>query len=102
MKKNNTIEINGIEFRKCKGLRDKHVHYMDLSECYAKPSWKKRDIFDDWRLWFNDVSANKDCECFGIHACTCNFFSLIMQFEYNNHIYRCWVTYKNNWIEEVC
>ena len=99
--KKNTIEINGVTFDYRKGLRDKHVHYWNLNECYKNPSWQKQLAFSAWKSWFNEVSHNHFSECFGIHAYTCQHFSLIMQFHYENHIYRCWVTGYNRYIEEV-
>lgn len=99
--KNNTIEINGIEFKYRKDLRYKHVHYWDLSECYSNPSERKQCAFDAWKRWYNEVSENHFSECFGIHAYNCQHFSLIMQFHHKNHIYKCWVTGYHNYIEEV-
>ena len=99
--KKNTIEINGVTFDYRKGLRDKHVHYWNLNECYRNPSLKKQCAFEAWHRWFVEVSENPFSECFGIYAYTCQYFSLIMQFHHKSHIYRCWLTGRHNYIEEV-
>lgn len=101
MKKNEIIEINGIEFKYHKGIRDMYIHYGDLSECYVNPSWKKRCIFDGWRRWFNNTSNNHICGCFGIYSYNCHNFSLIMQMEYQGNIYRLYVTSMNNYYEVI-
>lgn len=99
--KNNTIEINGVTFKYRKGLKDKHIHYWNLSECYRNPSWQKQCAFNAWKRWYNEVSENHFSECFGIHSYNCQYFSIIMQIHYNNHIYRLYVTGQNNYIQEV-
>lgn len=101
MKKNNTIEINGVTFQYRKGLKDRHIHYYGLSECYRNCSEQKRCAYESWLSWYNETTDSHFSSCFGIHRYNCNFFSLIMQLHYQNHIYRLWVTYRNNYIEEV-
>lgn len=99
--KKKTIEINGVTFTYRKGLEYRRIRYWDLNECYKNPSYQKRCAFNAWHKWFNEVSQEYYEERFGIHSYNCQYFTLIMQFEYDYHIYRCWVTGQNNYIEEV-
>ena len=99
--KKNTIEINGVTFKYRKGLRNKHIYYCHLNECYRNPSWQKQRAFNAWYQWYKETSENHFSECFGIYGYNCQYFSLIMQLHHKNHIYRCYVTGQNNYIEEV-
>lgn len=102
MKKNEIIEIEGIEFEYREGLKDKHIRYWDLNECYRNPSWEKQCAFNAWRKWYEKLAGNHMCGMFGIHNYSCQHFRLVMQFPYHNKIYRAYVTGMHNYIEEIC
>lgn len=79
MRKDKLVEINGRRFE----YNEKHLTMDDLcniahrtkrlTECYAKPSIAKVEIYNNWQKWFFELS---NAFYFGIDTYNSNIFTL--------------------------
>lgn len=60
-----TMKLNGVWFEVVTPRKSNIKWYdsiisgthRDLSDCYAKPSTTKKEIFDYWRVWYSKIKS---------------------------------------------
>lgn len=96
-----SITINGKNFELGKPYTNMDVprfSMRDIDDVYARPSTRKRVIFDNWLNWFVD----NDGYC-GIKSYNSNFFTIegVVVDNETRKRYYCYITYAHNRAYEI-
>ena len=85
-----TYEHNKIALNKTRS-------YLDLLECYNKPSNNKINAFKECEKHKQALNGKVS----GIHSFNCNFFTYTFTFEKEGKFYRAFITASHNYYYEV-
>lgn len=89
-----TIEINGQSFELVKDAY-KEVRYCSLYHAYNNPSYRKQQIYENWKDWTRLCNR---CTRFGVHSRNSHFFTLTGTIIDNDAIYDFTITHSHNYI----
>ena len=94
--------INGVEFEvKKKGSITFYTRnlYRELTDCYNRPSDRKKAIWEYWKKFFIEVES---CSggCF-VNSYNCNIFTIGNVIQVGGMVYSILITPTHNYIAEV-
>ena len=100
-----TIEIKGVTFEVEKPSQyrlNPWRGFLNIHECYGRPSSIKVAIYEDWKNWFlNNEDADFSVEALGVISYNCNFFTIGAIVEYCDKLYNITITRSHNRISEI-
>lgn len=75
------IELNNVSFeiKKVKGELHPITQVRTLTDCYARPSYVKHEIYNDWLTWYKEANMNEPFYIFRhftINSYNCRMFTL--------------------------
>lgn len=97
-----TMEINGVNFEvKKKGSITFYVKnlFRNLTDCYTRPSDRKKAIWREWREFFTELDSYTG-GCF-VNSYNCNVFTIGNTIRFNGTLYNVLITPTHNYIAEV-
>lgn len=101
--KRQTVTINDVEFELFKAdagasarINGTGADYDEIKNVYGRPSDIKVSIWHEWCAWCYELNKNGTPCVLWVASHNCMNFSIAGKVQYNEHVYRLWITRNHN------